>query len=617
MFVKAMRDIKKLAMIGSGVILIASISLSFTQASYLLDYLLITATILTGVPITYYAIQVLRYKVISIELLVAIAMIGALYIGEYVESAVVGFLFLFGGFLESLTLSRTRKAIQSLLDIKPEDANVLVDGKEKKVPIEEVKVGDTVVIKTGGKVPVDGIITSGMARLNEAMMTGESIPVKKSSDDEVFSGTMIEDGYLQVRTTKVGEATAFGQIIEMVEEAQDQKSKAERFLNTFSQYYTPSVVVLAIIVYFITSNLHLAITFLVIACPGALVIGAPVSNVSGIGNGAKHGLLMKGGDVIDRFNKARTFVFDKTGTLTKGKAEVIALHSVTDSKEWFGEVAEIESQSEHHLAKAIVKKAQESGPVKTGSHKIKAIKGQGLTASYKDQTYLIGNRRLLNDNGTRISEALYTQVNAYEEKGATVIFVARNQEVLGLIAIADELRLEAKASLIQLRKHGAKRIIMLTGDHHTTAQVIAKELGITEVYSEHSPKEKLEVIKSFQAAGEQVVMVGDGVNDAPALALSDVGVAMGLSGTDVAIETADVVVMNDRLDQLVNAFKISKQTVKNRNQNLTIALVTVLLLLMGVLNGKINLASGMFIHEASVMLVILNGMRLLKYKPKG
>lgn len=613
---KHMQRFKQVAMLIAGGLIAISLLLYVINQPAPIDLFLIIATIFTGIPILYYALQALRLKLMSIDLLVAIAMIGALFIGEYVESSVVGFLFLFGSYLESRTLAKTRSSIQALLDIAPEVAVVLKDQQEVTVPINEVEKGDIIVVKSGGKVPVDGEVTAGDALMNEAMMTGESIPVDKVIGDNVFSGTMVDQGYIRVKATKVGAATAFSQIIELVEEAQDQKSKTERFLDRFSQFYTPAVVVLALVVYLVTRNIHLSITFLVIACPGALVIGAPVSNVSGIGNGAKNGVLLKGGDVIDRFNKARTFVFDKTGTLTKGKPKVVALKSIGDTTDWLKAVAELEHQSEHHLARAIVEKAEQTYTLETETLDVEIIKGQGLTGINKDERYLIGNRRLLEQNAVTLPEALEAQAVEAEGNGQTVIFVVKEAIVLGFIVIADEIRPEAKQALFALKQLGAEHLVMLTGDNKKTANFVAKSLGIADVRAELSPKDKLTAIRDLQEAGESVVMVGDGVNDAPALALSDIGVAMGLSGTDVAIETADVVAMNDRLDQLVHAFRLSKQTVRNRTENIIIALLTVFFLLIGVLNGKIHLASGMFVHEASVLIVILNGMRLLKYKPR-
>lgn len=610
-----MTKFKSIAMISSGLFIALAFMFNLIDANHLIDPLLIAATILTGIPIVYFALQALKFKYMSIDLLVSIAIIGAIVIGEYVESSVVGFLFLFGSFLEARTLARTRESIQSLMALAPEEAILLKDGQEVVVAVSDVALDDIVIVKAGGKVPVDGAIISGEAQLNEAMMTGESVPREKTTGEAVFSGTIVDEGYIKVQAKKVGEDTAFNQIIELVEEAQDQKSQTEKFLDRFSQYYTPGVVILSVIVYLITQNVHLAITFLVIACPGALVIGAPVSNVSGIGNAAKNGVLLKGGDAVDRFKQATTFMFDKTGTLTKGEPAVTNVVSFID-EDWLFEVAELERHSEHHLGRAIVDYAKKTYTLADQHLDVTLVKGQGLSGSFDGQRYVIGNRRLMDAQSIELSTAINKQIEREEAEGKTVVIVAKETSVIGYLVINDVIREEAKTALTALKRYGARDLVMLTGDNEKTAQYVAKQLGITSVRAELQPKDKLEEIKQRQQHGEKVVMVGDGVNDAPALALSDIGIAMGLSGTDVAIETADVVVMNDRLDKLVHAYRLAKATVKNRTQNIAIALLTVFFLLLGVLNGTIHLASGMFVHEASVLIVILNGMRLIRFQPK-
>lgn len=610
-----MTKFKSIAMISSGLLIGLALIFNLIGADYFIDSILIVATVLTGIPVVYFALQALRMKYMSIDLLVSIAIIGAIFIGEYVESSVVGFLFLFGSYLEARTLARTRQSIQSLMALAPEEATVLKDGQEVVVSVSDVALNDIVIVKAGGKVPVDGDIISGEAQLNEAMMTGESVPREKTTADAVFSGTIVDEGYIKVQAKKVGEDTAFSQIIELVEEAQDQKSQTEKFLDRFSHYYTPGVVILSAIVYLLTRDLHLAITFLVIACPGALVIGAPVSNVSGIGNAAKNGVLLKGGDAVDRFKQATTFMFDKTGTLTKGEPAVTNVVSFID-EDWLFEVAELERHSEHHLGRAIVDYAKKTETLTDRHLDVTLVKGQGLFGFYDGVHYLIGNRRLMDEHDIALARDVHEQIETEEAQGKTAVIVAKEKKVIGYLVINDVIRAEAKDALLQLKKHGVRDLVMLTGDNEKTAQYVAKQLGITSVRAELQPKDKLEEIKQRQQRGEKVVMVGDGVNDAPALALADIGIAMGLSGTDVAIETADVVVMNDRLDKLVHAYRLAKATVKNRTQNIAMALLTVFFLLLGVLNGTIHLASGMFVHEASVLIVIINGMRLIRFQSK-
>ena len=347
---------------------------------------LIAATIFAGIPIAIKAIQALRMKAFSIELLVTIAVMGALYIQEYTESAVVTFLFLFGDYLELRTLAKTRSSLKDLVEMAPQEAIVIREGNQITIPVEDVVNGDRVIIRSGGKVPVDGRIVSGQAFLNEAAVTGESVPASKKVDDKVFSGTIVDNGYIEIIAEKVGDDTTFAKIIELVEEAQESKSKTEKFLNKFSTIYTPAVVVLSILVYVLTRDLHIAITFLVIACPGALVIGAPVSNVAGIGNGAKHGVLVKGGEVMDKFSKVDTLVFDKTGTLTKGKPEVtdIKVFHTFEANELLRLVAQAETISEHHLGQTIVKEAKPRKlELNAEPENGEIIKGNGIRARLK------------------------------------------------------------------------------------------------------------------------------------------------------------------------------------------------------------------------------------------
>ncbi len=580
---------------------------------------LIIATMIAGVPIFIKAFQSLRMKAFSIELLVSIAVIGALFIQEFTESSIVTFLFLFGDYLEARTLEKTRSSLKALIDMAPEEATVIRNGKNSTIRVEEVVKGDRVLIRSGGKIPVDGRIHSGQAVLNEAAITGESVPVTKRFKDQVFSGTIVDHGYLEVMAEKVGDDTTFAKIIELVEEAQESKTKTEKFLDKFSTIYTSAVVGLSIIVYALTRDLHLAITFLVIACPGALVIGAPVSNVAGIGNGAKNGVLIKGGEVMDRFAKVDIVVFDKTGTLTKGKPEVTDIKTFDnqDPNEFLKMVAQAETISEHHLGQTIVNeaKARKLGlGVEPQDGEI--FKGNGLRTKIEGHVITVGNRKLMNDCNIVISEDAEKYALTREKAGNTAVFAAVDGRVAGIISIADQIREDAPKALTEMRKNGIKKFVMLTGDNKYTAELIADKLGIEEYHAELLPENKVEHVKKLKEEGHVVAMAGDGINDAPAIAAADIGLAMGEGGTDISIETADVVLMNDRLLQLSHAFLLSKKTILNMKQNIYFAVSVVFVLLIGVLFGSIHLASGMFIHEASVLLVILNGMRLISFKQK-
>lgn len=585
------------------------------------DALLIAATCAGGVPIAIKAYQAARMKAFSIELLVTVAVIGAILIQEYIESAVVTFLFMFGAWLESRTLEKTRASLQTLIDMAPQEATVVRDGKSIVIPADEVVVGDRVILRSGGKVPVDGYVVSGEASLDEAAITGESKLVSKQPGHRVFSGTIVDSGFIEVIADKTGMDTTFAKIIELVEEAQEAKSPTERYLDRFATFYTPSVIVLAVVVWLVTRNVHLAITFLVVACPGALVIGAPVSIVAGIGNGARNGVLVKGGDVMDRLSRVDTIVFDKTGTLTEGRPTVTDIRLIStshDKKELLRIVAAAETISEHHLGRAIVRTAEEKNirfqPL-AETVKGEIVKGSGLRAMVGDHRVVIGNRLLMNTEGIDIATEDEHDALDREKAGQTVVFAAVDGQLAAIISIADQVREDAVRSLAGLRKRGVRRMIMLTGDNRHTAQRVAEYLKLDDYYAELLPEDKVAFVQQLKAKGHTVAMAGDGINDAPAIATAHIGLAMG-GGTDVSMETADVVLMADRLHQFAHAYSLAKATVRNMKQNTLFAVGTVLLLLAGVLNGTIHLASGMFIHEASILFVILNAMRLIRFADK-
>lgn len=606
----------------AGLLIVIGFVLGTLGNENLQNIALIIATIISSVPIFIKAIQAIRMKAFSIDLLVSIAVLGALYIGEYTESSVVTFLFLFGDYLEMRTLEKTRSSLRELVDMAPQEAVVLREGgNSEKVAIEKVEVGDRIIIRPGGKIPVDGSIISGKASINEATITGESIPASKTVEDKVFSGTILDTGYIEIVAERVGDDTTFAKVIELVEEAQESKSKAEKFLDKFAGIYTPAVVVLAIVVYLFTQDLHLAITFLVIACPGALVIGEPVSNVAGIGNGARNGVLIKGGEIMDKFSKVDTLVFDKTGTLTKGKPEVTDIHTFNRLDEEFllGLVAKAEMISEHHLGQTIVKAAQNQGIDLASMEQSdgEVIKGNGIKAQVNGHSIIAGNRKLLQSEKISLVKAVEQYAVGREKQGNTAIFIVIDGEIAGMISIADQIREDAYKALAQMRENGIKKIVMLTGDNKHTAKAVATALELDEFHAELLPEQKVNYVKELKNSGHTVAMAGDGINDAPAIATADIGLAMGEGGTDISMETADVVLMADKLMQFSHAYLLSKVTIRNMKQNIFIAVGVVAILLIGVLMGSVHLASGMFIHEASVLVVILNAMRLIRFNHKN
>ncbi|WP_036688602.1 heavy metal translocating P-type ATPase [Paucisalibacillus globulus] len=620
MFIRWINKRKKPITFISGGLLILAFIVNLMGYLDIRQAILIITTIIAGIPIFIKAYQAIRMKAFSIELLVTIAVIGALIIGEYVESAVVTFLFLFGDYLEARTLEKTRSSLKELTEMAPQEAIVIRNGQTETISIDDVEVGDRVIIRSGGKVPIDGKIITGNASLNEAAVTGESVPAMKKLDDKVFSGTIVDNGYIEIIAEKVGDDTTFAKIIELVEEAQESKSKTEKFLNKFANYYTPAVVIVSVLVFILTRDLHLAITFLVVACPGALVIGAPVSNVAGIGNGARHGVLVKGGEVMDKFSKVDSLVFDKTGTLTKGKPEVtdIKVFNNQSEEELLQLVAQAETISEHHLGQTIVKEAQaRSLNLDMEPEDSKVIKGNGIRVTLAGKILAIGNRKLMKAEKVNISDEVNTYAVEREKAGNTAIFASIDGEIAGIFSIADQIREDASRALAEMRKNGIKKIVMLTGDNKHTAELVANQLGIDEFHAELLPENKVEFVKRLKAEGRVVAMAGDGINDAPAIATADIGLAMGEGGTDISMETADVVLMADKLMQFSHAYSLSKATIRNMKQNTFLAVGIVFILLAGVLAGTVHLASGMFIHEASVLLVILNAMRLIRFNHKN
>lgn len=579
-------------------------------------WILVVASVIGVAPIAIQAYQALRVKVVSIDLLVTIAVIGAFIIKNVEESAIVTFLFLFGAYLEQRTLNKTRSAIKELTEMAPESAlKLMEDGEFEEVDVDEVDVGDILLVKTGAKIPVDGFVTSGSGYVNEASITGEAIPVGKEKKAKVFAGTILENGTIQIQAERVGEDTTFGKIIELVEEAQDSKSKTERFIDRFAKYYTPIVLVLSLVVGLIFQDIEIAITILVLGCPGALVIGVPVSNVAGIGNGARHGVLLKGSETIQAFSRIDTIAFDKTGTLTIGNPKVADM-VLYDHKDYeiFKYLVSVEKESDHPLAKAIIEHLGDIPlyPVEETN----VVKGGGIIARVNGREITIGNVSLMNQVGIVLDDQALADIAHFEKMGNSIVLTAIDGVLKVLIGIRDQIRPRVKENLKKLKKLGVKNLIVLSGDNQGTVDLVASELGLTEAHGNMLPEDKSNYIKKLKEEGHRVAFVGDGVNDSPSLAIADIGIAMG-SGTDVAIETSDVVLMNSDFSRLAHAIGLVKATVSNMRQNIFIAIGVVLVLLASVFFSEwMNMSIGMLVHEGSILVVILNGMRLLRYRLK-
>lgn len=573
------------------------------------------AGIIGIVPIFLTAISALKTKVISIDVLVTIAVIGAFIIKEFNEAAIVTWLFMLGEVLEEMTLQKTRSAVTSLTKISPTTATVINDDNTiEEKDIDSISKGNRVLVKAGSRVPVDGEILEGDGHLNEAPITGESKLIFKTKGASVYTGSLLDDGSITIKTISVGDETIFGKIIEMVENAEDSQTKVQKFIDHFSQYYTPAVLVIAVLVGIFSRDFRLAITIMVLGCPGALVIGVPVSTVAGIGRGAKRGILFKGSEVMDQIKKVDLIAFDKTGTLTVGYPEVTAIKVLKgDKTEIIDRAVTIEKQSNHPLAKAVAKldTSRQFKPTK-----VKTIKGKGMQAVIDGNEYLLGSLSMMEESNLQ-SKQLKETVNQLTSKGnSIVIFASLDHSQLAIFGIQDHLRPQASQALKELQSLGVKQRIMLTGDDRMTAEKIAAQLPLTNFHANLLPEDKVELIKQYQQQGYHVAFVGDGINDSPALSQADVAIAMG-SGTDVAIDVSDVVLVKSNLKSLVNSFKLARLTLTNMRENIMIALLTVLFLFAGLFIGKIGIASGMLVHELSILVVILNAMRLVIFSAKN
>lgn len=598
-------------------IILAFSNLWFFKIRDITDLSFLVAGVLGVLPLLIQAIESLKVKFVSIDVLVSIAAIGAIFIRNFEESAMVTFLFLFGGWLESKTLAFTRTSIKDLIEMAPKTALVLQEnGKFEKREIDTVVEKDVILVRTGDLVPVDGKIIMGEGYLNEASITGESIPLSKGVEEHVFAGSILEDGTIQIKATAVGEETTFGKIIELVEEAQDSKSSVEKWLDSFSKVYTPIVIVMAIFTWLFTRDIELSITIIVLGCPGALVIGVPISNVAGIGNGARHGVLIKGSQIIQKLANADVMIFDKTGTLTIGQPEVVESMVFDDHNPHHRNyLAAIESESGHPLAKALVRYLKVNSLPKLD--KTQVIKGRGIVSIIHGHKVAVGNLELMESEVDEISEVVLSKVQQFEAKGYSIVLQAISGKIVSIYGIRDQIRPGIKTELEKMKTLGIKELIVASGDNQGTVDIVAQELGLTKAIGHLLPEDKANYVKSLQTKGKTVVFVGDGVNDAPSLALADIGIAMG-SGTEVAIETSDIVLVKSDINHLNHALGLTKKTAWNIKQNITIALLVVFILILMLFRSTwMNMAVGMFIHEGSILLVILNAMRLINYRIKN
>jgi len=613
--------------ISLGFILVAVISqLSLGEDHLLTKALYILAIIIGGFDLFKEGFSDLIKLDFSMESLMTIAIIGAAFIGEWAEGSIVVILFAISEALERFSMDKARQSIRSLMDIAPKEALIRRNNVEQLVSVDKIDIDDIMIIKPGQKIAMDGLVINGHSSVNQAAITGESVPVEKQLDDEVFAGTLNEEGVLEVKVTKKVTDTTIAKIIHLVEEAQGERAPAQAFVDKFAKYYTPFIIIMAFLIVVVpplffggdwNKWLYQGLSILVVGCPCSLVISTPVSIVSAIGNAAKNGVLVKGGVYLEEIGHLRAIAFDKTGTLTKGKPVVtdfIATSSETDIN-YLSIISSLESLSQHPLASAILNEADKTN-VDYKSIQIEdfqSITGKGLTGIHQNIRYYIGSPKLF--SASVIEEtAVKVQYRQFQEQGKTAMYFGTDEQILGVIAVADEVRDSSAAVISELHKLSIEHTIMLTGDNTKTAESIGKQLGVTEIKGDLMPQEKLDSIKALRTTYNKVAMVGDGINDAPALAASTVGIAMGGAGTDTALETADVALMGDDLQKLPFIVRLSRQTLKVIKQNITFSLGIKLLALLLVIPGWLTLWIAIVADMGATLLVTLNGLRLMKVK---
>ena len=607
----------------SGAALSAGLLLEFFAAPVLIVRGLYLLAIVTGgVYTARRAWAATRVMSLDINVLMLVAVAGAMLVGEWSEGATVTFLFAFAQILEARSMDRARHAIRALMNLTPPEAVVRRGGDLISTRVDDIRVGDTLLVKPGEKIPLDGIVTAGASPVNQAPITGESLPVDKSAGDGVFAGTINGHGALDIRVTHLRQDTALARIIALVELAQAQRAPSQAFVERFARYYTPAVLALALGVSVVPPFLlgqpfdvwfYRALVLLVISCPCALVISTPVSVVSAIAAAAKKGVLIKGGVHLERIGSISCVAFDKTGTLTRGNPHVVDVIPLNETA--IDEVLEIaaglEVRSEHPVGRAILAKAVESGIVLPAAVEFQSIPGRGAEAVIAGHPALIGNHRLIEERGL-CNAAIHARLDALAATGRTAVLVARQGRPLGIIALADRTRVSAAATVQMLRRQGVRHVVLLTGDNHASAAALARDVGIDETHAELLPHDKVDVVRRLKRDYGSVAMVGDGVNDAPALAAADVGIVMGAAGTDAALETADIALMADELLKIPFAVRLGRSTLRNIRMNVTLSLGLKAVFLALAVAGHATLWMAVVADMGASLLVIANGMRLLR-----
>lgn len=598
------------------------------EENLITSLLFIAAIIIGGFSLFKVGFQNLLHLDFDMRTLMTVAIIGAAIIGEWAEASIVVILFAISEALERYSMDKARKSIRSLMDIAPKEALIRRNGQEIMVHVDDIVVGDIMIVKPGQKIAMDGLVVSGYSGVNQAAITGESIPVAKTSGDEVFAGTLNEEGLLEVKVTKFVEDTTISKIIHLVEEAQGERAPSQAFIDKFAKYYTPIIMIVAALVVVVPplffdgsweTWLYQGLSVLVVGCPCALVISTPISIVSAIGNAAKKGVLIKGGICLEEIGALKAIAFDKTGTLTKGVPVVtdfkVFTHQANET-ELLAIITALEYRSQHPLASAIMKQAEERNISYSDVvvDDFSSITGKGVKGTVAGTTYYIGSPKLFQDVSTTLNQNVAQSIATLQSEGKTAMVIGTEKEILGVIAVADEVRESSNEIIQKLHQLGIKRTVMLTGDNKGTANAIGSYVGVSDIQAELMPEDKLNYIKQLRSQYGNVAMVGDGVNDAPALAASTVGIAMGGAGTDTALETADVVLMGDDLRKLPFTVKLSRKALNIIKANIAFAIAIKFAALLLVVPGWLTLWIAIISDMGATLLVSLNSMRLMRVK---
>ena len=585
--------------------------------AFLNAFLALAAVLMGGVPRLIAGVKDALHARITVNVFVTVALAVTIAVGEFRAAAVIIFIMAVVGALESYTLDKTRRAIRDLLRLAPPTATVRRGGVEVTVPASELQVDDIVVVRPGERIPVDGVVTAGAGAVNQAPITGESMPVEKAAGSEVFAGTLNEAGRLDVRTVKCGDDTTLARIVHLVEEAQETKAPIQTLADRFTVWFFPTVIVLAIISFFLSGDLKVAVAVLLVACPCAFAIATPSAVSAGIANMARRAVLIKGGIYFELAGKIDTLLVDKTGTLTFGRpkvVEVVGSDGVTEQDVLrFAAIAE--KYSEHPLAKAVMAAAREQAMAVPDPDEFKAEAGFGVTACSSGDSIVVGKEKFLRDRGVQVPPGLQAEVRAQTERGRTVVLVARGQMAAGLLAVADEVRPETVQAVDRLKALGIRQGIMLTGDNPTVAQAVAAQGHLDGFQAGLLPEDKQRVVQELKGQGRIVAMVGDGINDAPALALADIGIVMGATGTHVAIEAADVTLMNDDLTRVADFVEMSRKVLRRIKLNIFLSIIyNAIGLVLGTL-GLLTPVVAVVFQEAGCISVVLSSTLLLWARP--